>query len=235
MRLSDRDLKLLVIVLIAVVIACPIIFVLRPYNEKIKETQSHIDTLKERQSFLAKLNENRQFYNDSIVLLTNERQKIVEDFAEGLRAENTIMFLANTEQQIPIAMKSVSFSEGEPVTISEAYVNENGEAVEGLTAVTSYSSVSYSSDYFALKDFLKYILDLDKRTVVTSIVMNQDDETGLINGNLSISHYAVTGEGRELAPANIPSMEHGVERIFGIPSSEANEDEQQPAEEGQEE
>ena len=61
MKLSDRDLKLLVILLIAVVIACPIIFVIRPYNSKINDTQAHIDQLKERQSFLAKLNENRQF------------------------------------------------------------------------------------------------------------------------------------------------------------------------------
>ena len=69
MKLSDRDLKLLVIFLLAVVIALPIIFVLRPYNKKIEEVNAHITELKERQSFLAKLNENRQFYNDSIALL----------------------------------------------------------------------------------------------------------------------------------------------------------------------
>ena len=52
MKMSDRDLKLLVIVLIAIVIACPIIFVLRPYSNRIKETEDHIVKLQERQSFL---------------------------------------------------------------------------------------------------------------------------------------------------------------------------------------
>jgi len=98
MKLSDRDLKLLVLLLIAVVIACPILFVLRPYNTKIQETEASIAQLKERQSFLAKLNENRQFYNDSIVLLTEERTKIINNYATGLGDENVVMFLANMEK-----------------------------------------------------------------------------------------------------------------------------------------
>ena len=111
MKMSDRDLKLLVIVLIAIVIACPIFFILRPYSNRIKETEEHIVKLQERQSFLAKLNENRAFYNSSIALLGEERTKIIADFSEGLRDENSLIYLANTERQIPIAMKGLSFEE----------------------------------------------------------------------------------------------------------------------------
>lgn len=216
MKLSDRDLKLLVILLIAVVIACPILFVIRPYNTKIDDTQAHIDQLKERQSFLAKLNENRQFYNDSIVLLANERDLIISDYAEGLRDENTVMFLANTEKQIPIAMRALAFSESDSTEISEGSVDENGNYIEGLSARTSYSSVEYFVSYDNLKVFLQYIMDNPNRMVITSLTADQMED-GTISGTFRLNQYAVSGEGRELDSAKIPSMEHGVDNVFGEP------------------
>ena len=217
MKLSDRDLKLLVIFLMAIVIALPIIFVLRPYNQKINDVNAHIDQLKERQAFLAKLNENRQFYNDSIVLLASERGKIVENYAKGLRDENTVIFLANTEKQIPIAMRSLSFMTEEPTVISESSVNAEGEVVEGLTAITSRSTVEYITTYDSFKDFLKFILESKEKMVIKSVAADQEDSTGLITGVFILEQYAVSGEGRELEPAKIPAMDHGVDNVFGKP------------------
>ena len=218
MKMSDRDIKLLAIVLFIIIIVAPIFFILRPYKTRIEEVEAHISALQERQSFLAKLNENRQFYFDSIELLTNERTKIIADYAEGLRDENTVMFLANTERQIPFAMRALSFSEGEPTAISSSSVDANGEYVEGLAALTSFTAVQFTADYEPTKDFLKYILDRNKRTVVTTFNMDQNEDTGKIEGELIIAHYAVSGEGRELEDAKIPSVPHGLERIFGEPN-----------------
>lgn len=232
MKLSDRDFKLLILLLIAVVIACPILFVLRPYNNKIADTQAHIDQLKERQAFLAKLNENRQFYNDSIALLDSERSKIIENYAKGLRDENTVMFLANTEKQIPIAMRTLSFTEGEPTTITEDYVNENGEVVDGLKAYTTMSTVEYVAQYDAFKEFLAYIMKNEDKMVLTTVSADQDDTNGSIKGIFVLSQYAVSGEGRELDAAKIPTMEHGTDNIFGVPSLMEEEEEPAPADEG---
>jgi hypothetical protein len=218
MKMSDRDIKLLAIVLLLIIIIAPIFFILRPYKTRIEEVSNHISALQERQSFLAKLNENRQFYFDSIDLLTVERTKIIADFAEGLRDENTVMFLANTERQIPFAMTGISIAEGESTTISESSVDANGEYVEGLVAKTSMTAVAFTADYEASKDFLKFILDRNKRTVVTSFSMDQDEETGKVNGELIIAHYAVSGEGRVLEDAKIPTIVHGTDRIFGEPN-----------------
>ena len=218
MKLSDRDLKLLVILLLAVVIACPILFVLRPYNTKIEETEATIAQLKERQDFILKLDANRQFYLDSIALLDNERNAIIADYAEGLRDEKTVMFLANTEKQIPIGMTTLSYAEEtEPTVISEATVNENGETVDGLSALTSITTVAYTAQYEEVKQLLDLIRKSDKRMVITAFSADQDDMNGAIKGTFILNQYAVTGEGRELAPAKIPSMNHGVENIFGEP------------------
>ena len=217
MKLSDRDLKLLVLLLIAVVIACPILFVLRPYNSKIQETEARINELKERQSFLAKLNENRQFYNDSIALLTEERTKIINNYATGLRTENTVMFLANMEKSTPIAMRSYALAYNDPTVITEDSVNENGELVEGLKALACFSTVEYTATYDSFKAFLQTVLDSDTKMVVSSITADQDDTNGSIVGSFVLSQYAVSGEGRNLEPAKIPTMDHGVDNVFGKP------------------
>lgn len=217
MKLSDRDLKLLVIFLMAVVIACPILFILRPYNKKIEAVNNHISELQERQSFLAKLNENRQFYNDSIALLDTERSKIVENYAKGLRDENTVIFLANVERQIPIAMTALSFSNGEPMVITEAHIDENGEMVDGLTAMTSFSTVGYTTTYDGFKSFLGYIMNNKDKMVISNVSADQSDEDGTITGSFVLSQYAVSGEGRALEPAKIPAMDHGTDNIFGVP------------------
>ena len=220
MKMSDRDIKLLAIVLLLIIIIAPIFFILRPYKTRIEEVEAHISKLQERQSFLAKLNENRQFYFDSIDLLTKERTKIIADFAEGLRDENTVMFLANTERQIPFAMTALSFADGDSTIISDSSIDANGEYVEGLVARTSLTSVKFVADYDPTKDFLKYILDRNKRTVVTSFNMDQNEDTGKIEGELIIAHYAVSGEGRVLEDAKIPTIVHGTDRIFGEPNGD---------------
>ncbi len=237
MKLSDRDLKLLVLLLLVAVIVCPIFFLIRPFNEKIADTNSHIEELKKREDFLAKLDANRAFYNSSIELLGNERAKIVQNFATGLIDENNVFFLADTEEKVGIALTTLSFATTEPTLISEdSYDPATGETIEGLTARTSLSTVEYVCDYENMKDFLQYILDMDKknqRMVLTSFSADQDDETGKMVGVFVLNQYAVTGEGRSLAPVSAENIPYGVDNVFGKPSGIAEEElvEETPVEE----
>jgi len=226
MKLSDRDLKLLVLLLLVAVIVCPIFFLIRPFNEKIASTNQHISQLKEREEFLAKLDANRAFYNSSIELLTQERSKVVEDFATGLIDENNVTFLADTEIKLNMAMTTLNFTYTEPTSISEDSVDPaTGEVIEGLTAETLISTVEYVCDYENMKEFLQYILSQKDRMVVTAFSADQDDETGKIKGTFTLNQYAVTGEGRTLKPVSAENIPYGVENVFGIPTGEAVEEE----------
>jgi len=228
MKLSDRDLKLLVLLLLVAVIVCPIFFLIRPFNEKIESTNQHISQLKEREAFLAKLDANRAFYNSSIALLDEERTKIISNYANGVRDENTVMFLADTEKKIPIAMTTLAFSQSEPTIITEASVGPDGSIVDGLSAVTSFSTVSYVASYDSLKEFLGFIMGNKNKMVITSLSADQSDENGVITGSFVLNQYAISGEGRELEPAKIPTMDHGVDNMFGVPAALAEELQEAP-------
>lgn len=234
MKLSDRDLKLLVLLLLVAIIVCPIFFIIRPYNDKIAQRKQAIATKQEREAFLAKLDANRAFYNQSIELLDKERTKIVQDFAEGYWDENNIFFLADIEDNIPIAMNTLNFAMAEPTVISEDSVDPaTGEVIEGLTALASITTIEYAADYEEFKEFLRNILNQDKRMVVTAVSADQDDETGLIKGTIVLNQYAVTGEGRSLAPASEEGIDYGTDNVFGDPAGyipeEADDAEEAPA------
>ena len=234
MKISDRDFKLIMIVIIAVVIALPILFVIRPTKEKIDAVTAEIATLSERQSYLSQLDANRSFYLDSIDLLNKERNKLIEGYAEGIKGENSIMFLANTERDIPIKMKAIAFVEEEPTAISEGYTNENGEYVEGLAAITQTATVAYLDKYENVKSFLSYIKNSKTRMVVKSISMKLNTETGLIDGVFVLDQYAISGEGRTLKKAVIPEFTRGMENIFGNYTVVGEEEEEQEQEQEEE-
>ena len=234
MKLSDRDLKLLVLLLLVAIIVCPIFFIIRPYNDKIAQRKNTIATKQEREAFLAKLDANRDFYNKSIELLDNERGKIVANFAPGFWDENNVFFLADIEDSIPIAMKTVEFAMAEPTQISEDSVDPaTGEVIEGLSAVASITTIEYSAEYDAFKAFLGKILDLNKneRMVVYAVSADQDDENGLIKGVIVLNRYAITGEGRSLAPASAEGIPYGTDNVFGKPAGVVEEEEETPTEE----
>ena len=50
--------------------------------------------------------------------------------------------------------------------------------------------------------------------------MEQNEDNGTIEGEFYLNQYAITGEGRELEAAKIPSIDHGLERIFGEPNGD---------------
>ena len=121
------------------------------------------------------LTENEVVLSDNTleVLLgeADEEQRVTETIPNAIEADTLPLFqnasfdgslylgiLANTERQIPIAMESRSFAEGESTIISDSTVDANGEYVEGLVALSSMTGVQYKADYESTKEFLKYIL-----------------------------------------------------------------------------
>ncbi|MBQ3515744.1 MAG: hypothetical protein IJA29_00840, partial [Lachnospiraceae bacterium] len=73
----------------------------------------------------------------------------------------------------------------------------------------------YICDYEAIKTLLDFIAKYPDRMVIPSISISYDGATGLYSGSFVLNQFAITGDGRELDAAKIPSMMHGNESIFG--------------------
>lgn len=215
MKISDREKKIIVIILIIAVIALPYLFVIKPFGEKQDSVEKKIAELSERYEYLCTLNEQREFYLSEIERFQEEREVIIAKYAGGIRQENVIMFLRKLELTLPMAMTTISFNGNEATPISEGTTDADGNVTGQLVGLSTNTTVSYECFYEDAKELMDTILKYKERMVLTTMNMAYDDDTGRIKGTFVLSQYAITGDGRELAPAQIPAMEHGNESIFG--------------------
>lgn len=215
MKINNREKKIILIIFIIAIVALPYFFLIKPYNEKYTKAEGEIEKLEERLAYLMELKEQEGFYLTEIDRLNSERETIISGYAKGIRQENVIMFLRGLELNIPVKMETISFTGNVITPISAGTAGEDGTVTGAIDAVKTQTSVAYKCDYKSMKALLEYVLKSKERMVISTVDMKYDDATGLLEGLFVIDQYAITGDGRELAPATIPSMMHGNTSVFG--------------------
>lgn len=215
MKISDRDKKIILIVAIALIVALPFLLIIKPTNEKREGLEAEIATLTTRRDELKVLYDQEEDFRKGIAKMNDEMVEVTKGYAEGIKTENTIMFLRGIELDIPMYMETVSFAGTMVTPLNLGTVDETGNVVGAVSGLKSQTSVAYICDYEAVKSLLDFIAKYPDRMVVSAINISYDGATGLYSGNFVLDQYAITGDDRELEPAKIPSMEHGNESIFG--------------------
>ncbi len=240
MKIKDRDVKILLLLLVVAIVVLPYVFFIKPTNEKIDSLTAEIQTLSERQAYLQVLDQNRDYYLKSIEVLNSARDKLIENYPGGIKQENTIVFLRNLELTNPLSMLVISFGDVGSIPVADAYVDQNGEEHEALTALAQTNTINFVGTYEDMKTMLAFFNNYEERMVVSAISMDKN-QAGLLEGTFVVNQYAVLGTGKELAPAKIPAVEHGVVDVFGnfiegeeepqAQTEESNEDEEEEEEE----
>lgn len=218
MKISDRDKKLILFVLLVAVIALPIFLFIRPTNAKTTDLENQLVSLNERYEYLKGLYDKKDDYERKIVELNTERDALIADFPGGILTENTIMFYRNTELHFDEKFRAqlITFADDEETEITEAKVSPEGEYIEGLTAIKSTTTVNYSGHYEEVRDFINYVFTQKDKMILSMMSMELDPETNLIKGTFVLDQYAISGNGKEVEQTKIPGMEHGMKRPFKL-------------------
>lgn len=222
MKLSDRDKKLILGILLIAIIVLPIFLFIRPKIDAIKGLDSELETLNERYNYLKDLDTKRPFYESEIERLNEERKDLVKGFAKGILQENTIMFLRDAELSFPIEMSAETFGEYQTTVVDSE-----------LTALTTRTGVSYACEYDQIKDFIDYIFSYSDKMTIPSITMKYKSDTGLIEGTFDISEFAFINDEEEVKQHPLPTIDRGGnEAIFAdvLPILEEEEEEETNAE-----
>lgn len=217
MKLSDRDKKLILGILLIAIIVLPIFLFIRPKIDAIKGLDTELVTLNERYNYLKDLDSKRPFYESEIARLNEERKDLVKGFAKGILQENTIMFLRDAELSFPINMSAETFGEYNTTVVDSE-----------LTALTTTTGVSYSCEYAQVKDFLNYIFTYSDKMTIPSITMKYS-ESGLISGSFDISEFAFINDEEQVEQHPLPSIDRGGnEAIFAnaLPVVEGEEEDE---------
>ncbi len=216
MKISDRDKKLILFVLLVAIIALPIFLFINPRRKATAELEEELVGLNERYEYLKDLTSKQETYEKEIERLNAERDELIKGFAGGVLVENTIMFLRETEilNNKDFRATLIAFSEDEITPVTDSSVDANGNYVEGLTAIKSSVTVDYCGQYNNIVEFLNYIFNQEDKMVISAFSMELDESTNLIVGTFILDQYAISGNGKEVEQKEIPSMNHGTDRLF---------------------
>ncbi len=230
MKISDRDKKLIIFVLLVAIVALPIVFFIKPQNDKIKAMNAENDSLTKRYNELKALSEKQEEYEAKIVELNAQRDEMIKLFPGDILKENTVMFLRRIEtSDHPMWFSTIAFGEYEENAITDADVNSEGNYEAGLTALKLQTTLSYEAEYEDVKAFLDYIFKYDDKMIISSVSMDCQKDNK-IRGTVVLDQFAVTGADNSIKDANIPNMLHGMDRIFPIYVIEGEEGAEEEAE-----
>lgn len=207
MKISKKEIGLLV-GLFGVLLAVGVYSLFyRPYQDKIASLESELITLQQEESRYAEMQANIPFYQEGIVRLTEQTSAIIKEFPAGITPETEIMYVVEMEDKVDVEIPSISY--GSPSSLT-------GEAAaSGLQAFVIPMSVSYKTTYQGLKDTLNYTYDHENRMVIDTVSLSYDRSTGDITGSLLINMYYMEGTDKVYEDPIVPSMNMGVDNIFG--------------------
>lgn len=219
MKLSGRDKKLIIILLIIAVILLPAFFVVVPLNDKIAAAKAEMKTLQERYNYLSGLynqitafRQGTQDYKEDIV-------EIVYKFPADIQQENTIMFLLETERNLPIELYQVAFTPTNSLPIGTVASDLSGviETKEKLsqqfTGVHTTETIGYRVPYEDFKNFINYIEQWRDRLTISNLSAIYSLENNEVTGSFVINQYAIQNDGFVLEEAET-NVDNGTHNIF---------------------
>ncbi len=247
MKLSERDKKLLLVLLIVAIVCIPYFFVIQPLLDKCNALNKEIGELQSEVSYREKLAEQEGEYESAAESLEYVKETLLSRFPSELPQEASILFMHNTEQMIPLSLYQVAFgddvaaqvtSDAEAQAIDEveketgdvtndSVIQDNTQTTGlggGLTAIQAQTRFAYDAGYDEFKNFLKYVMDYNDRMVISELDASFSAEMNLVSGNFTLQQYALSGSGREEVSVAEPNLLQGTTNVFKQASGNFGED-----------
>lgn len=232
--MKKSDIKILLVLAGVIAVALSIFLYARPKKEEIDSLNAQTAQLTAQYNDL----QSKVDKEDEIKAETEQYNKdfedVLKDYPADLNQESTVMFLKGVEDENEFSHENVTLP-----TDTEYYVLGSG-AVSGDASVSTEPAVStdasassgsddqyivikdayevdYKGTYEGLKSYLAYIADYKYRMTISEIEINYEanaeDPTKVINGNLVLNGYAISGPDRTPDEPNV-NVPEGKKNIF---------------------
>lgn len=227
--------------------------VYRPFTEKTEllemENQSLISAL-DRYKEIA---ENQAFYLEAVEAYKEDTKGIIAEYAYGLRREDQIMYMANLQNRFAADFTLDYFNMGNDEEVPYTSVGVEATDVVAIetssteTPVTSFVEPQvvdngvhmfmttiesgYEVSYDGLKEMLDYINEVGVKRNLSNITLSFDSTSGLLAGSMSMNQYYLTGTEGVYQMTTVPTMQTGLENVFGTIDLDLEEEDEASTEE----
>lgn len=212
MQISDRDKKLIYIMLIAMIILLPYFFFIKDKRVETDDIKATNEDLQKEYDELTAMKTQclAEDWEGQTVAMTQEVKDIVNEFPADIDQSNYTMFLLNTEYssvtatgdlEYPIWIKGIAYGDNVTSDISsedadtgyKAISNESGLVFEVAGNDLMDIEDAQHKSYNTLKYMMRYILDYKDPMTITSMDLEFDENTGNIAGEFNLMQFAVVG------------------------------------------
>lgn len=222
MKISKRDTKLLLILAGLLVFLAAYMGLFNPYQAKADAVAAESVQLEARVAELESLYLHLGTYEQGIEEYRDTVARQLEKYPANIENEDFLSYLLTMEKRQGITIESVSFDA--PALISEfsAVVEQDGEDVPvTMSAYRTGAVMSGQMNYAQLKSVVDYLYDSDRQTSLDSVSVSYNSETAALSGSLSIAKYFVSWPDAPYTPEPLPSVNLGVNDLFGTVSAPA--------------
>lgn len=221
MKISDRDIKLIYVVLSLAIILCGYFFGFRKLTAANEQLDDEISKLKTRHATLRTMEKNAKKYSDDTVVYNDNYDKILSRFDTGYSQEYSILFIKELESKVDTWLSQAGLAQTENIYTFGQVKSTNPGSEAGVTVYSSdykgYKTVltlTYQTSYENFKDLIEYINNYKYKCTIDSMSMSYNSESDVVSGALVVSQYAITGKDRKFSNVNINGILNGSDNIF---------------------
>jgi len=257
MKVSKRDVLILLGFLGILAAVCSYFFVCQPTMEKTQALTEENKQLEARIADLQNKSENKDTYESETAQMRREMEEIFQLFPVDVREENAVLLAINQELLSPMEISSITIDPLLEVPVVETpseempdatYEIDEVEEIEDATGTQDAptpetvdtqdgsganpfhlmyrrATLNYEVSYEGLKRSVKNICMQTDRTVIDTLSVVYDEQTGLLRGTTTVAMFCVPGqEGKEYEEPDFGGVLLGTDNIFGtrIIRSESN-------------
>lgn len=235
MKITKRDISLLIILAGAVIVFCAYFFVFNGFTEKREAIIAENDSLKVQVEALQTLSGRRDIYMTGSVEAQESIDAGLARFPGEMKEEDMILYAKEIEDNTPTYISSVSLPpftivaiepQREPDQLAtvpdiagviSAYAFRNDGRIPdvyNMALAKSGNSMSLSTTYNGMKSVLRGVSADDDRKNIEQITMSYNNNTGDLTCSMTLNHFVMQGSGKEYTPPTTVTS-HGLSCIFG--------------------
>lgn len=245
MKVSKRDLLILVGFIGILLGGCTFRWVFVPAQEKVEEMKTENMQLRQQITDLTIKTNNKETYLTEMDKMLKEIEDIYQVFPVNVKAEDVILMAINQELVSPMVVESVNIEQLVPVSFAEQIPEEerdhtydlgendvlgvDDEPLEGADNTAAAepeeeidwlynrkATFNYGVSYEGLKRSIRHIVDQPNRMAIETLTVTFDDSTGLLIGSTTLNMYLAPYQmGKEYVQPDFSSVLLGTDNIFG--------------------
>ena len=222
MKVSKKDIYLIIGFLGVLAFLCAFLWVYQPAMEKVDALKAESRSMEIEIADLQSKMDNKDTYVSKTQEMATEMDSILQMFPVELKEEDAIVLTLTEELLSPMIVTTLTMDETEPVDF-ELYTQESEEAEPVDTGETiqlglyrNPVSMQFVSSYEALKRYVKTVALQTNRTKIVGITASYDEMTGLLTCVANLNMYFITGqEDKTYVQPDFSSVITGTDNPFG--------------------